>query len=231
MTRASIYLAGLSAAMLLASGPALRFGWADIKSGLLMFAGSAVLAFLAALLAGIAWLRHHPNRMAGIVFAAAAVLCLVPLSQIVPAFGKPPIHDIATDPADPPLFSAVLPLRRNAPNAIVPFDVKRTALQRKGYPDIVPLELPVPADAAFAKALDAAKRSGWEIVSSRPSDGVIEATDTTAWFGFRDDVAVRIRQRVGGSRIDVRSTSRVGGGDAGKNAQRIRRFLGMLAEK
>jgi uncharacterized protein (DUF1499 family) len=68
----------------------------------------------------------------------------------------------------------------------------------------------------------------WEIVSLRPADGSIEATATTAWFGFHDDVVVRIRPAGSNSRIDVRSVSRVGRGDAGKNADRIRRYLRLL---
>jgi uncharacterized protein (DUF1499 family) len=229
MTRVATFLTILAAASMLASGPALRFGWTGIRNGLLMFAGSAVLALIAALVAAIAWLRHRPDRTAAIVFVVAALISLVPLSQIVPAMRKPPIHDVATDPADPPMFAAVLPLRRNAPNAIIPFDEKRTSVQKNVYPDIVPLDLPMDPIVAFTRALDAARQSGWKIVSSRPSDGVIEATDTTAWFGFRDDVAIRVRPRGGsGSRVDVRSTSRVGGGDAGKNADRIRHYLAML---
>ena len=68
----------------------------------------------------------------------------------------------------------------------------------------------------------------WEIVSSRPADGILEATTTTAWFGFRDDIVVRVRPNGDHSRIDVRSCSRVGRGDAGKNADRIRRFFRLL---
>jgi uncharacterized protein (DUF1499 family) len=223
-----MYLTAVAALTMAASGPALRFGWVGVRNGLLMFAGSALLALVAAIVAGIAWLRNRPDRASAITLTLAALLVLVPLSQILPALRKPPIHDVATDPADPPLFSAVLPLRRGAPNPIVPFDEKRTRLQKSGYPDIAPLELPVPPETAFARALDAARQSGWAIVSSRPASGMIEATDTTAWFGFHDDVAIRIRPSGSGSRIDVRSTSRVGGGDAGKNAKRIRGFLDML---
>jgi uncharacterized protein (DUF1499 family) len=229
MRRVATFLTILAAVLMVTSGPALRFGWTGIRNGLLMFAGSSVIALIAALLAAIAWLRHRPDRRAALVFAVAALLSLVPISQILPAMRKPPIHDVSTDPADPPMFAAVLPLRRNAPNPIIPFDEKRTSVQKNVYPDIVPLDLTLDQSAAFSRALDAARQSGWEIVSARPADGAIEATDTTAWFGFRDDVAIRIRPRGGsGSRVDVRSTSRVGGGDAGKNANRIRHYLAML---
>jgi uncharacterized protein (DUF1499 family) len=228
-TKVAIVLTVVAAAMILASGPALRLQWVDVRSGILMFAGSVIVAFLAAVIGGIAWLLTRPNHAAGIGFLAAALLVAIPASQIVRARGKPPIHDISTDPADPPIFSAVLPLRASAPNKVTPFDETTTQLQKRAYPDLGPLELSIAADAAYVKALDAAKQSGWEIVSARPSEGIVEATDTTAWFGFKDDVVVRVRSAGAGSRVDVRSTSRVGRGDAGKNAERIRKFLRILS--
>jgi uncharacterized protein (DUF1499 family) len=78
---------------------------------------------------------------------------------------------------------------------------------------------------AFDRAVAAAKAMGWDIVASDPAGGRIEATDTTFWFGFKDDVVVRVTPQPAGSRVDVRSLSRVGGGDLGANAARIRAFL------
>jgi uncharacterized protein (DUF1499 family) len=103
------------------------------------------------------------------------------------------------------------------------------AKQQSGYPDIRPLELGVPPDAAFARALDAAKSTGWEIVASDAARGRIEATATTPWFGFHDDVVIRVTPTPTGSRIDVRSLSRVGKGDFGTNAKRIRAYLAKLS--
>ncbi|MGH7488381.1 MAG: DUF1499 domain-containing protein, partial [Thermoanaerobaculia bacterium] len=87
---------------------------------------------------------------------------------------------------------------------------------------------PVRGDDAFSKVVEAAKKSNWEIVSMRPAGGILEATDTTAFFGFHDDIVVRVRPAGEHSGVDVRSVSRVGGGDAGKNAARIRRYLKLL---
>ncbi len=103
------------------------------------------------------------------------------------------------------------------------------ARQQSGYPDIRPLELAVPPDAAFARALDAAKSFGWEIVAADAASGRIEATATTPWFGFRDDVVIRVTPTSSGSRVDVRSLSRVGKGDLGANAKRIRAYLAKLS--
>ena len=61
-----------------------------------------------------------------------------------------------------------------------------------------------------------------------PAEGRLEATARTRWFGFRDDVVVRVRPDGAGSRVDVRSVSRVGRSDLGTNARRIRGFMDAL---
>jgi uncharacterized protein (DUF1499 family) len=101
-------------------------------------------------------------------------------------------------------------------------------LQRKAYPDIRPLELPVPPQQAFSKALAAAEAMGWEIVAQDPAAGRIEAVATTLWFDFKDDVVIRVAEAGRGSRIDIRSKSRVGRSDIGTNARRIRAYLERL---
>jgi uncharacterized protein (DUF1499 family) len=83
---------------------------------------------------------------------------------------------------------------------------------------------------AFTRALNAARDLGWQIVAAVPAEGRIEATDTTVWFGFKDDIVVRVTPTAGGSRIDVRSVSRLGQGDLGKNAARIRAYLQRLQQ-
>ena len=229
MTIAGVILAALAFLSLLLSGPGTRWGWWDFKVGLALFAVAFLIGALAFLVSGFAWWRTRPNPVAAIAAIACAVIVLLPLTQIVGARGKPRIHDISTDLADPPRFSAVLPLRANAANpAPDRIDDKTASLQRAGYPDLVTLDLPLGSDDAFTKILQAAKTMEWEIVSTRPAEGILEATATTAWFGFHDDIVVRVRAAGEKSRVDVRSTSRVGVGDAGKNADRIRKFLTLL---
>jgi uncharacterized protein (DUF1499 family) len=140
----------------------------------------------------------------------------------------PPIHDITTDTADPPRFVAVVPLRKDALNPIEYGGPEIAAQQQRAYPDLHPVTLPDPPARAFEHALAAARAQGWEIVEAAPAEGRIEATDTTRWFGFKDDVVVRVRMAENGSRLDVRSLSRVGRSDLGKNAARIRAFLRAL---
>ena len=146
------------------------------------------------------------------------------------AGGAPPIHDITTDTNDPPLFVDVLPLRVGARNSAAYGGSGVAALQHAAYPDIVPVDLAIAPAAAFAKALSAANAMGWALVAADSSAGRIEATATTRVFRFRDDVVIRIRPRDAGSRVDIRSVSRIGGSDLGKNASRIREFIVRLRE-
>jgi len=107
-------------------------------------------------------------------------------------------------------------------------DVPR--LQREYYPDIRPLELPLHPPQALVRARAVATRLGWRIDAYDSAQGRLEATAQTAFFGFQDDVVVRVRPSGTGSRIDVRSESRVGLGDVGANAARVRLFLKRMAE-
>ena len=229
MTITGAILVALAAVALLLSGPGTRWGWWDFRVGLLLFAFAFLAGLLAMLISGVAWIRTRPNPMAAVATIAGALIVLLPLSQVAGARGKPRIHDISTDLVDPPRFSASLAVRTNAANGVPDrIDEVTADLQRRGYPDLVSLDLPLPSDAAFAKAIEAARAMDWEIVSTRPAEGILEATDTTAWFGFHDDIVVRIRPAGEHCRVDVRSTSRVGRGDAGKNADRIRTYFQRL---
>src|SRR5262249_48309527 len=102
------------------------------------------------------------------------------------------------------------------------------AEQKKGYPDIGPVLLSMPPAQAFARAEAAARSLGWKIAAAVPAEGRIEASDTTRWWGFTDDVVIRVTPALDGSRVDVRSESRVGRSDLGVNARRIRAFLAAL---
>ena len=104
-----------------------------------------------------------------------------------------------------------------------------TELQQRFYPDITPLIVAQPPAQMFPQALAAAQEMGWEVVDANERAGRIEATATTFWFGFKDDVVVRLTPAGAGSRIDVRSVSRVGVSDLGANAQRVRAYLKKLA--
>jgi uncharacterized protein (DUF1499 family) len=166
--------------------------------------------------------------MALLALLFGAVLVAIP-GRFVTGLSRPGIHDITTDTEQPPQYVAVLPLRANAPNKTEYPGESVAARQREAYPDVQPLTLDVAPPQAFDRALAVVREMGWALVEADAATGRIEATDTTFWFGFKDDVVVRVRPTgTGGSRIDVRSLSRVGGGDAGTNAKRIREFLAAL---
>jgi uncharacterized protein (DUF1499 family) len=141
----------------------------------------------------------------------------------------PPIHDITTDTDDPPRFADILPLRKYSPNSADYGGPDLAAQQRAAYPDIQPVTFRMPTQQVFTQAVKAADAMGWDIVAADPEEGRIEATDTTLWFGFKDDIVIRIQSRGDQSRVDVRSVSRVGKSDVGANAQRIRAYLRKLS--
>lgn len=142
----------------------------------------------------------------------------------------PPIHDISTDLDNPPEFSAIVRLRAEAPNPPEYAGEETADAQREAYPEIQPLvvvnDLQEVMDAAVALVTD----REWDLVAINRKDGRIEATETLAWFGFKDDVVLRFLETTDGTRVDMRSKSRIGRGDVGVNAQRIEEFLEDLEE-
>jgi uncharacterized protein (DUF1499 family) len=217
----------LAGGLLLVLGPwGVRHGWWSYVPGLGLI-GASLLVTCTAVLLLVAGARHAPVVLGAGLSLCAAVLA-VPVLALWAARGTPPIHDVTTDPVDPPRFERALTLREPHATPIVDVDAARAARQRDAYPDLEPLQLPWPPAAAFERAVQAADALGWEVVARDAARGHLEAVDTTRWFGFRDDIVVRIRPAAGGSRLDVRSTSRVGIGDAGTNARRIRAFRQQL---
>ena len=207
---------------------ALRSSFAVLRWGAYAGGGAVLVSLLGAVLA-IA--RRQPLRslaIAGCGIILGGVVFALPARQQALAREVPPIHDITTDPDDPPAFVAVLPLRTDAPNS-AEYDPSVAPEQRDAYPDLRPLMLDAPPATAFDRALDAVEALGWDLVAADADTGRIEATDTTFWYGFKDDVVIRIRQAGDGSRVDVRSVSRVGGSDVGANAQRIREYARRIA--
>ena len=225
-------LALLAATLLVASGYGARFGAWDYRFGFQLvrwshYAGVAIAAL------ALVFLLIPRFRAGGIAARAAAIaiaagVAYVPSHWLQTARAAAAINDVSTDIEHPPAFIAILPLRAAAPVPAAYPGSETAKAQRRAYPDIVPLELAAAPAATFTRALEAATAMGWEIVAADAVGGRIEATATTPWFGFRDDVVVRVAPTPTGSRIDVRSVSRVGKSDLGANAKRIRAFLARL---
>jgi uncharacterized protein (DUF1499 family) len=230
----TVVLAFAALAMLLLSGPGTRAGWWDWRFGisLLRYAvyvggAAALLSLVLVVLLAVPRWRVRP-WLPVLALCIALVAVAPPLILLGRAKAVPPIHDITTDTSDPPAFVALLEVRNQSPNGAAYGGPAVAAQQQKAYADVKPLVIAAPPREAMQKALDAARAMGWEVRASDTASGRIEATATTTWFSFKDDVIVRIRPEGAGSRVDVRSVSRVGASDVGANAKRIREFLSRL---
>jgi uncharacterized protein (DUF1499 family) len=218
------------------SGLGTRWGWWDFRTGLLILKwtayGECAIAILS-LFGCFLPLSREAGRRA--LFVMALVISLIvatgPVRMALTARSLPMIHDITTDTENPPVFKAVLSARKDVLNPVEYGGTEIAQQQQKAYPDIVPLLLGIPPEMAFEHALAAAERLRWGIVSAEREQGIIEATDTTFWFGFKDDIVIRITPEGTGSRVDVRSLSRVGKSDVGTNANRIRGFFKKIKEQ
>lgn len=184
----------------------------------------AVAAVVATLVAGGMALVKHRRRDV-VVIAHALVIAAIPMAYLLMQYrnvqGVPPIHDITTDAANPPMLSAAV---AGVPKRSLSYG-NVYAQQEAAYPDIQPIVSSLPVSAAYAKALAAGRSLGWKIAREEPNAGTFQAVDTTFWFGFKDDVIVRVSAHGGGSQVDIRSVSRIGRSDLGKNAARVRAFV------
>ena len=223
-------LLSLAGAALLLAGPlGTRAGLWPYVIGFLLLGLSVLVALVGASLALVDGVKTRQWRVpaAGILIGLAVVS--VPSAAMLSARDRPPIHDITTDPDNPPSFVAIVPLRTGVANPAEYDGAEVAGQQRRAYPDIQPLVLQISGEQAFTRALTAARDLGWHVVADDREAGRIEAVDTTFWFGFTDDVVIRVRETSPGSaRIDVRSKSRVGAADLGRNARRIRALLDRL---
>ena len=230
-TVSSIAVAGfwiglLGCVLLMIDGPLYRAHVLGLYPALrLVIPAALLLGVIAVLLSLVGLVRSGGKGMALAGLVLGLIAAVMPLKSIYTAKHSP-IHDVSTDRGNPPQFVAVLPLRAAAKAAnSTDYDAKTAELQKETYPDIGPLHLDVPPAQAFDRALSAARSMGWKVVANDPAQGRIEATATTFWFGFKDDIVVRIAAEGSGSRVDARSLSRIGKSDVGANAKSVREYL------
>lgn len=207
---------------------------------------SGAAGFLA--LMALVWTFFSANKggliLAVLVLAVSLAMIAIPGYQASKAYSGnyPPIHDITTDTDNPPVFVDAVKVRGAEANTIeyaaktVPDNVRFAgfggrdypSLQKEYYPDVKPVTVDMEPEAAYWVALDIATANGWEIVASVPEEGRIEATATSKWMGFKDDVVIRLTQANedrSATKVDMRSSSRKGVSDIGANADRIQSFL------
>ena len=213
-----------------------RFGFLDVKPAMATFFGALACAALSVVvcLAAFASIWHRGTRGMSLIVLALSIDALV---LAYPAYlgwqykKLPAIHDITTDPIDPPRFEALARLRTgDGANTAVYAGLYSAEQQRATYPDIEPVELDVPVQRAYEVVTALVARRKWLVIDERPPlpprrIGRIEAVARTPMMGFREDVAIRIAPDGEGSRVDIRSSSRYFESDLGSNAARIVKLI------
>ena len=195
--------------------------------GFVLFGLGGIISLVVAVASVIQAGRGRGVGRAGVVAVAVTVLFV---TLAVRRRGTPMINDFTTDPSDPPVFRHAASLGPNVGRDLG-YPPTFAAIQHECCTDLQPVRLTVAPDVAFTRARAAAQTmSSWTITEADPATGMIEAVDTTRLFGFQDDIAIRVRPDADGkaSRVDVRSKSRVGKGDQGANAARIRAYVAAL---
>ena len=212
-------------------GPLYKFGivelgtaFAGFKFG--VYAGGTALVLL---LVQALFMRKTLTLSSGVIALVFSVVAIaMPLNMMNKAKSVPAIHDISTDLVNPPKFVAIAPLRAEAPNPVEYAGEETAVQQRKAYPELATLSFAQSKADLMAASEQAVKNLGFAVVSANTATGIVEATDTTTWFGFKDDVVIRIKDEGSQRFVDIRSKSRVGRSDLGKNAERIHSIINEL---
>src|SRR5271156_6329627 len=229
-------LAAFSVIAVVVSILIVRFGFLEMKPAIATFFGALGCAALSILigLAGFAAIWQNGTRgMSRILlaFVIDAVVLAYPAYLAFQYRKLPPIHDITTDPIDPPRFDALARLRSgDGANTAVYAGLYSAEQQRMAYPDIEPVELEIPVDRAYAITLQLITKRKWLVIDERPPQpprriGRIEAVARTPIMGFREDVSIRVTPDDEDSRVDIRSASRYFESDLGSNAARVRKLM------
>lgn len=209
------------------SGPlGSRIGWWNYEFAVIILKWSAYGGIFASVLCLSGLVAARPGgKRRGFVFSLLGLTIIIPMLLFLQSWYEakqtlPPIQDITTNTENPPSFWY-------APNSRIYGGYGIAAWQEEAYPDIQPLILPISADKALDLSIEIIHKKGWKLWEPNREEKHVEATERTFWFGFSDDVVIHITEiDQGRSQIDMRSTSRFGGGgDGGTNANRIRSFF------
>lgn len=224
-------LSVVGALTVILSGYGYQWGWWHFSFGFTIIPWGTGAAVLGGVLAGIGLIKLSPKTKNFIIAGSLSILIMLAALFNIGYWynevqeGYPPIHDITTDLENPPAFDAIAPLRADAPNSVEYAGPETAEAQRNFYPEIESQYTSLSYNEAYTKALETAREMPWKMVGENREEGRIEAYHKLAWFGFIDDVVIRVDSADGGSKIDIRSKSRIGRGDLGVNAKRIKAYL------
>jgi len=223
----------LALLLLLVSGPLYQAEILGLMNAFLAMRIALIVGAVAIILAliQVIFMRKTISwPVTGVAVLCAAVAIFMPLSMMNKAKSVPPIHDITTDLVNPPKFVAILVLRADAPNPAKYQGEEVASQQREAYPELETQKYLQTTEQVFDAALAAVQNMGLDVVSSDKTLGLIEAYDTTTFFGFVDDVVIRIQSDGQMTMLDARSKSRVGISDIGKNAERLNALIAGVAK-
>ena len=229
-SNAALSLAGLLLIAIAGTIIASRYDLVSYPAAFAWLRNFAIAGAVLGVAAVAIWIATLRTRSGGVLRAAITVAIMAVTVGVFYGYQAAPppgpfMNDITTDLDDPPQFIAVLPLRPAGSNPAEYGGPEVADNQRQTHPEVQPLFTTLAPDAALERALEVAEELGWNVIDSNRQDGRIEAVDTTPFFRFKDDVVVRVREDQNGSRIDLRSHSRIGLTDLGKNAARIMQFI------
>lgn len=230
MSRLSFFVAFVAALMVLLPGPLFKYDWLALGSAFasLRFGVYVGFAALALFVIQLLFFRKTLSLKTGVLsLACIGVAVGVPLAMKSKASSVPPIHDITTDIVRPPEFFAVLSKREGAMNPAKYAGEEVALQQQKAYPDLDSQQFDLSAESVQQAAKSVINGFGWTLHADSKEYN-LEATHQSVWFGFKDDIVIRIEEKNGRTIVDVRSKSRVGRSDLGANASRIKVFQDAL---
>ncbi len=235
----SLLLSVLVAALAAGSGFGTRLGWWNYRVGLNLLTWAVIGACLTGISSLVSSLitlpflsetRGFSLSVLGLVISA--IVIAIPVQWRLRAGTVPSIHDISTDLKNPPRFRVIQNFRDDQNNDLRRTNEDLASMQRKAYPKLDSFSVERSKTYCMKRALKIARNLNWTLRSINWETGHVEATDRTFWFGFKDDIVVRINSlRDGQCKIDVRSVSRHGKSDLGTNARRIKNYLGQIKTK
>jgi uncharacterized protein (DUF1499 family) len=227
----------IAAVLIIMGGIGTRLGMWDFSGGFTVASGGVLLAsagFFLGIIGYIVCLRKGLKAERSSILIAIGI-CVVLLAQVGSQMNAvssvPAIHNISTDTLDPPQFDTLVAVRQAQGSNPLTYNSDVLAEQQaEAYPWVRTLTTSMAPRNVLNACVSLLEDMGVEVVNVDSEKGIVEATDTTFWFGFKDDVVVRVRPALdgGGSIVDVRSVSRVGQSDLGVNAERIRTILAGL---